>query len=236
MVTGKPSMISKIRRKSARCSGNSWSSAERRSFSLSARIICRMARIRLSSKNMCSVRQSPTPSAPNRRAISQSSGVSALVRIFRRRCLSAHAITVAKSPESLGWIVGSSPRNTSPVEPSIVMNAPSSSRWPPISATRATGSILRLALPATHGRPIPRATTAAWLVMPPRAVRMPVATCMPWMSSGDVSCLTRMTFSPNSAHRAAVSASNTTPPEAAPGEAGKPFPSSTRGAFGSSEG
>ncbi len=41
--------------------------------------------------------------------------------------------------------------------------------------------------------PMPRATTAAWLVMPPRAVRMPLATSMPWMSSGTVSLRTRMT-------------------------------------------
>jgi hypothetical protein len=33
--------------------------------------------------------------------------------------------------------------------------------------------------PQTHGRPMPRATTAAWLVMPPRVVRMPFAACMP---------------------------------------------------------
>src|ERR687889_516898 len=50
--------------------------------------------------------------------------------------------------------------------------------------------------PATQGRPMPRATTAAWLVMPPRVVRMPLAACMPWMSSGLVSMRTRMTASP----------------------------------------
>ena len=43
---------------------------------------------------------------------------------------------------------------------------------------------------------MPRATTAAWLVMPPRVVRMPRAACMPWMSSGLVSMRTRMTASP----------------------------------------
>ena len=43
---------------------------------------------------------------------------------------------------------------------------------------------------------MPRATTAAWLVMPPRAVRMPSAACMPWMSSGLVSMRTRITVSP----------------------------------------
>ena len=33
--------------------------------------------------------------------------------------------------------------------------------------------------PATQGVPMPRQTTAAWLVMPPREVRMPLATSMP---------------------------------------------------------
>ena len=32
---------------------------------------------------------------------------------------------------------------------------------------------------------MPRATTAAWEVMPPRTVRMPCAAAMPSMSSGD---------------------------------------------------
>ena len=49
-------------------------------------------------------------------------------------------------------------------------------------ATRMTLSLAEIEsdpAPETHGRPMPRATTAAWLVMPPRAVRMPVAACMP---------------------------------------------------------
>src|SRR5271155_2145977 len=57
-----------------------------------------------------------------------------------------------------------------------------------------------------HALPIPRATTAAWLVMPPRAVRMPRAAFMPWMSSGDVSMRTRMTGLPCPARRSASSA------------------------------
>ena len=40
---------------------------------------------------------------------------------------------------------------------------------------------------------MPRATTAAWLVLPPIAVRMPFATSMPWISSGVVSLRTRIT-------------------------------------------
>ena len=64
---------------------------------------------------------------------------------------------------------------------------------------------------------MPRATTAAWLVMPPRAVTMPRAACMPWMSSGLVSSRTRMTASPSWASRSASSASKTILPVAAPG-------------------
>ena len=83
--------------------------------------------------------------------------------------------------------------------------------------------------PATQGRPMPRATTAAWLVMPPRVVRMPRAACMPWMSSGLVSMRTRMTASPLAARRfSASSALKTTMPEAAPGLAGRPRDSSFR--------
>ena len=83
---------------------------------------------------------------------------------------------------------------------------------------------------------MPRATTAAWLVMPPRVVRMPRAACMPWMSSGLVSMRTRMIASPFCARLSASSAVNTTAPDAAPGLAGRPFPSSVRGALGSSVG
>ena len=83
---------------------------------------------------------------------------------------------------------------------------------------------------------MPRATTAAWLVMPPRVVRMPRAACMPWMSSGLVSMRTRMIASPFCARLSASSAVNTTAPDAAPGLAGRPFASSVRGALGSSVG
>ena len=58
--------------------------------------------------------------------------------------------------------------------------------------------------PHTHVLPIPRATTAAWLVLPPRLVRMPCAAIMPFRSSGLVSRRTRMTFSPDRFHFTAV--------------------------------
>src|SRR6267143_661739 len=41
--------------------------------------------------------------------------------------------------------------------------------------------------PTTAHFPIPLATTAAWLVMPPRAVRTARAATIPWKSSGVVS-------------------------------------------------
>ena len=44
--------------------------------------------------------------------------------------------------------------------------------------------------PETQHFPQPRATTAAWEVMPPLAVRIPTAACMPPTSSGLVSVLT----------------------------------------------
>ena len=50
--------------------------------------------------------------------------------------------------------------------------------------------------PHTQVRPMPRATTAAWEVLPPRLVRMPRAATMPRRSSGLVSLRTRITSSP----------------------------------------
>ena len=62
-------------------------------------------------------------------------------------------------------------------------------RWP----FRAASSICRSEHPATHGLPMPRATTAAWEVMPPCTVRIPSAAIIPWMSSGVVSKRTSST-------------------------------------------
>ena len=59
--------------------------------------------------------------------------------------------------------------------------------------------------------------------MPPVAVRMPCATYMPWMSSGTVSLRTSSTCLPCSVHSTACSEVNTTWPDAAPGEAGRPL-------------
>ena len=68
IVTGRPVMISNSSAKSWRCIGSSLASAARRPCLVSARIISRTATMRSPSKNMCSVRQRPMPSAPNERA------------------------------------------------------------------------------------------------------------------------------------------------------------------------
>ena len=83
---------------------------------------------------------------------------------------------------------------------------------------------------------MPRATTAAWLVMPPRVVRMPRAACMPCMSSGLVSIRISTTASPLAARISASSELNTATPDAAPGLAGRPLLNTVRGALGSSVG
>ena len=130
MVTGNPFMIRKISAKSLRCIGNSSFSAARLCSSVSATIMRRTAGIRWTSKNMCSVRHRPIPSAPNSRAVLASVGVSALARTRIRRSLSAHSIKAAKSPDSSGWIVLTSPTMTSPLAPSRVMTSPAFSVTP----------------------------------------------------------------------------------------------------------
>ena len=117
-------MISNSSMKSPRCIGSSLASAARRERSSSARIISRTAWMRSSSKNMCSVRQSPMPSAPNLTASRASAGVSALARTPSARTLSAQPISVPNSPDSAGSIIGTRPASTWPVEPSMVMISP----------------------------------------------------------------------------------------------------------------
>ena len=172
--------------------------------------------------NMCSLRQRPMPSAPNSRARVASSGVSAFARTPSRRISSAHVTTCWKSSFTCGGTSGSAPANTSPVEPSSVITSPSANVWPPISTVRASTSMRIDSAPATQGLPMPRATTAAWLVMPPCAVSTPWAAITPWMSSGVVSHRTSTTASPLRPRRSALSASSTIAPTAAPGEAFRP--------------
>ena len=94
-------------------------------------------------------------------------------------------------------------------------------------------STSRVSAPHTQVRPMPRATTAACEVLPPRLVRMPAAATMPCRSSGLVSRRTRMTGVPSAAIRTAASESKTATPTAAPGEALIPLAISERAPSGS---
>ena len=77
--------------------------------------------------------------------------------------------------------------------------------------------------PTIQHFPHPLATSAACDVMPPLAVKIAFAACIPCTSSGEVSFLTKITSSPFLAHSSAVSAENTTWPTPPPGPAGRPF-------------
>ena len=193
MVTGSDSMDLKRPAKSARCMGSSFLRAARRSFSLSARIMARMCSMRSSAKNMCSVRQRPMPSAPNRRACLASRGMSALARMRRRRTGSTQVMNLTRSGSS-GWAsrVLSWPAMTRPVVPSSEIQSPCLKVWPLTRSSFLASSTVQSPAPATQHLPMPRVTTAACEVMPPREVRMPEATSMPAMSSGVVSPRTRM--------------------------------------------
>ena len=173
------------------------------------------------------------PSAPNLRAWAASVGVSALVRMPSLRNSSAHSMSWEKSPLSSGCTVGTTPRMISPVLPSSVRVSPVFTTVPRTLSVPALPSMRTSPAPATQGLPMPRATTAAWLVMPPRAVTIPRAASMPRMSSGEVSSRTRITaplVPPCSSASAAV---KTILPVAAPGEAGRPVAITSRAEVGS---
>ena len=78
----------------------------------------------------------------------------------------------------------------------MAMTSPSLITTSPTRAVRVAASTSIASAPHTQVRPIPRATTAAWLVLPPRLVSTPVAAIMPSRSSGLVSRRTSTTDSP----------------------------------------
>ena len=87
---------------------------------------------------------------------------------------------------------------------------------------RAPRSMSSSEAPHTHGRPMPRATSAAWDALPPSLVRMPRAAWNPATSSASVNGRTRMTSRFSCSAATASSAVNTIAPLAAPGEAATP--------------
>ena len=124
MVTGSPAMTLKMALKSLFCMGSIFLRALILPLMSSERIISRTARIRSASKNMCSVRHSPIPSAPKFRATRESFGVSALVRTPSFLNSSAQPMTVPKAPESVGSTVLTWPSMISPFVPSREIQSP----------------------------------------------------------------------------------------------------------------
>ena len=110
----------------------------------------------------------------------------------------------------------------------MLISSPSLITVDPTCAVFADESTSSASAPQTQVLPMPRATTAACEVFPPRAVRMPFAAIMPSRSSGLVSLRTSTTCSPRSAQAFAVGESKTARPTAAPGEAAMPLISRSR--------
>ena len=190
----------------------------------SARIIWRTAVIRAASKNICSVRHSPMPSAPNSRAVRQSSGVSALARTFRRRTSSAQTISVPKSPDQFGLhgrhLAGHHLAGRAVDGDACRLRV--TSRPPTRITLRLARRSTSVPAPETQGRPMPRATTAAWLVMPPRAVRMPlrrVHAVNVFRAGLDADEDHRLARSPRASRRCRLS--NTTVPDGRAGRGGQ---------------
>ncbi|MNI28555.1 hypothetical protein D3C73_823350 [compost metagenome] len=129
--------------------------------------------------NICSVRHSPIPSAPKLLALTASSGVSALVKTLSPRNSSAHCSNSLSSVLISGSLSVTPPEITRPVDPSSVIQSPSRTITPPAVKSSASSSIRTSSQPHTHDLPIPRATTAAWLVIPPRLVSTPSAAMTP---------------------------------------------------------
>mmetsp|Transcript_22334 Transcript_22334/g.31226 ORF Transcript_22334/g.31226 Transcript_22334/m.31226 type:complete len:258 (+) Transcript_22334:1258-2031(+) len=180
--------------------------------------------MRAFSKNMCSVRVRPMPSAPRERATRASFGVSAFASTPSLRKESAYARRVPTPPFTSGFTTGSFSRYTLPVAPSREIQSPYRMVFPLMTALLVAPCLIsRSEQPDTQHLFMPLATTAAWEVIPPRAVRVPSEASIPPMSSGEVSRRTSTHALPSAFHLAASSEVKTICPTAAPGEAGSPF-------------
>lgn len=106
--------------------------------------------------------------------------MSALARTPNLRNSSAQLINLANSPlVGSGSTVGIFPKITRPVEPSSEIHSPCLRTRPSTFILLFFSSTWMAPQPETQHLPIPRVTTAAWLVMPPREVRMPAAASIP---------------------------------------------------------
>ncbi len=218
--------------KSSFCMGLSW----RRYFILSSfvseRIIfCTIASLS-GALNMRSVLSSPMPSAPFSLAFLAISGVSAFAMTPSLLNSSAHESIVDSAPDSFGSTSGICLSYTRPLLPSIVTYSLDIGLLLTLIVC-AFWSIFISSAPTMHGFPMPLVTTAAWLVIPPLAVSTPSAAAIPAMSSGVVSGLTSITFSPLRFASCASATVNASFPIAAPGEAARPFANGLSFALGS---
>jgi hypothetical protein len=125
---------------------------------------------------------------------------------------------------------------TIPSEPSIAIRSPRRSTVSPTFTVSSARSISSALAPHTHGRPMPRATSAACEALPPSLVRIPRAASKPATSSASVNGRTRITSLPAAAASTASGAVKTISPLAAPGEAGTPCASTAISACGSNVG
>ena len=169
IVTGSPAIASKIPSKSACCSEAAGRGGA--ALLLLARgIISRTTGRRSSDMNMCSVRQADALGAELAR-LCRVLRVSAFARTRRRRTSSAQPRIVPKFSSMAGGTSGTAPTITLPVPPSIEITSPRAAV--PADRHRAGGNVDRE--PCTRRRTAcpSRATTAAWEVIPPCAVRMP---------------------------------------------------------------
>jgi hypothetical protein len=188
--------------------------------------------MRSPSKNMCSVRQRPMPSAPKSRAARASAGVSALVRTFMRRMLVGPAHDGAKSPDSSGCSIGTSPFSTWPESPSMVMTSPfrkllalgDQLAVAHVDAQRA-GAARRRACPC-RAPPPPRGWSCrrAWSGCPRRRACRGCPRAGLGAHEDDLAAFLL--------GGTASSDVKTISPVAAPGEAGRPWPMTSRGHWG----
>ena len=109
---------------------------------------------------------------------SELQGANALeVVVVDQMCIRDSSRMVSKSPVSSGMTSSTAPKTTMPVVPSMEIMSPSrmTRSVPAMAASFLAASIFSASTPHTHGAPMPRAMTAAWLVLPPWEVRMPSA-------------------------------------------------------------
>ena len=110
-----------------------------------------------------------------------------------------------------------------PVEPSTEKTSSGPYVLPLSVSVLASSSTTISEQPVTQHLPIPRATTAACDVIPPRIVIIPSEATIPTISSGEVSARTKITFSPFECLSSASLAENANLPVPAPGPAGNPL-------------